>query len=160
MVNINIRRPLKTLYLYKEDGNILFEILNNKDIVELLKDYLNVKEIKIDNVEKDFVNAQSDYGIIKIGLDTKYYPELEEEWLYREIRRRLQDIRKENKLRKGQKANIEIYADEKLLNIIKKYKDVLEKDTDTTITIKDSNDGLNNVERIYEMRIFYRLNIL
>jgi isoleucyl-tRNA synthetase len=160
MLNINIRRPLKTLYLYKEDGNILFDILNNSDIVELLKDYLNVKEIKIDNIEKDYVNAQSDYGIIKIGFDTKYYPELEEEWLYREIRRRLQDIRKENKLRKGQKANIEIYADEKLLNIIKKYKDMLEKDTDTIIIIKDSNEGLNNVERIYEMSIFYRLNIL
>jgi isoleucyl-tRNA synthetase len=160
MLNINIRRPLKTLYLYKEDGNILFDILNNSDIVELLKDYLNVKEIKIDNVEKDYVNAQSDYGIIKIGFDTKYYPELEEEWLYREIRRRLQDIRKENKLRKGQKANIEIYADEKLLNIIKKYKDMLEKDTDTIIIIKDSNEGLNNVERIYEMNIFYKLNIL
>ncbi|MCC5447226.1 DUF5915 domain-containing protein, partial [Candidatus Nanobsidianus stetteri] len=150
----------KTLYLYKDDGGILFEILNNNDIVELLKDYLNVKEIKIDDVEKDFVTAQTNYGIIKIGFDIKYYPELEEEWLYREIRRRLQDIRKENKLRKGQKANIEIYADEKLLNIIKKYKDTLEKDTDTIIIIKDSNDGLNNVERIYEMSIFYRLNIL
>ncbi len=71
-----------------------------------------------------------------------------------------QDIRKENKLRKGQKANIEIYADEKLINIIKKYKETLEKDTDTIIIIKDSNEGLNNVERIYEMSIFYRLNIL
>jgi len=118
---------------------------------------LNVKEIKINNVERDYVTVQTDYGTIKIGFDTKYYPELEDEWLYREIRRRLQDIRKENKLRKGQKANIEIYADEKLLNIIRKYKDILEKDTDTIIIIKDSKDDLNNVERIYKMSIYYRL---
>ena len=160
MLNINIRKPLKTLYLYKLDNSTLLKLLDNKDIVELLKDYLNVKEVIFENVMENFIYVNMGFGDFKLGFDTKYYPELEEEWLYREIRRRLQDIRKENKLRKGQKANIEIYADGKLLNIIKKYKDTLENDTDTVIIIKDSNEGLNSVERIYEMSIFYKLNSL
>jgi len=104
MLNLNIRRPLKTLYLYNYDGRILLKFLDNKDIIELLKDYLNVKEVVFENIAENFIYVNMGFGNFKLGFDTKYYPELEEEWLYREIRRRLQDIRKENKLRKGQKG--------------------------------------------------------
>ncbi|BBL45196.1 isoleucine--tRNA ligase [Nanobdella aerobiophila] len=156
-LKINIRKPLKSIYIYsKSFSEALLSLINNKDINQLIKDYLNVKEIIYQDPDKDYIELND----IKIGYDINSYPELEEEWLYREIRRRIQDIRKENKLRKGQRAKIEIYSDNKVKDIILKYKDNLEKETDSTITIKDSKDSLNRSESIYEMEFFYNINIL
>jgi isoleucyl-tRNA synthetase len=160
-LKINIRKPLRTLYIYKKEYcDKLLKLLNEKDIIELLKDYLNVKEIKYEDINENYLEIRTEIGDIKIGYDIKAYPELEEEWIYREIRRRLQDIRKEYRLRKGQKAKIEIYGDNKLLEIIKNYKETLERDTDTIIILKDSKDNLENSEKILEMNIFYKLYIL
>ncbi|BFI73359.1 isoleucine--tRNA ligase [Nanoarchaeota archaeon] len=160
-LKINIRKPLKTLYIYKKEySDLLLSLINEKDLQELLKDYLNVKEIKYEDIEKNYIEIQTKIGNIKVGYDTNNYPELEEEWIYREIRRRIQDIRKENKLRKGQKAVIELYGDRKLLDIIIKNKEDLEKDTDTSIIVKDSKDNLENSEKVLEMYLFYRLYTL
>jgi hypothetical protein len=34
---------------------------------------------------ENFIYINMGFGDFKLGFDTKYYPELEEEWLYREI---------------------------------------------------------------------------
>ncbi len=153
-IKINIRRPLKTLYIYyKEENNKtrkIISVISKEEIRELLKEIINVKNIIA--IHKQNIDKE-----IKYEFDTTIDKELEEEWIYREVRRRLQEGRKRYGLRKGQKAKIIIYSDKKILEIIEKYKNKLEIETDSVIEIKESSKGLENYEKVLEYDFFYRV---
>ncbi|MEM1782280.1 MAG: isoleucine--tRNA ligase [Nanopusillaceae archaeon] len=129
MLNINIRKPLKKLEIFNENEEIMNII---KKFVNLYKDLLNVKEISFYKSKKEFYIEEHDFFL---SYDTEFNEELEEEWIYRELRRNLQEIRKEMGLRKTQKCEFYIRGNDKLNKIISKYKNKLESETDSYIKI-------------------------
>lgn len=80
-------------------------IKSDKELVELLRDEVNVSAVKFDTpMNKNFLRSKA--GGITVGLDTKLTPELEKEGLLRELLRELQDARKKRGLEVGQKAKL------------------------------------------------------
>jgi len=85
---IKIRQPLKDLRFKIYD-------LRNKELLELIKDELNLKSVVFDKTIKDGVE-----------LDTEITPELKEEGLARELVRQIQSMRKEAGFIPADKINI------------------------------------------------------
>lgn len=77
---IKVRQPLQKLKVKREKGKVKF----NQDLLKILADEVNVKEVVFDNKIKD-----------EIELDTKITPELKAEGQLRELTRIIQDLRKE-----------------------------------------------------------------
>jgi isoleucyl-tRNA synthetase len=101
---IKIRQPLKSLQVSAE------ELKNEKDLLELLKEEINVKEIEFGPTFK---------------LDTEITPELKEEGMVREIVRQIQEMRKEIGLKPKNKAWLFVSCSEKLKEIFLKNKEFL-----------------------------------
>jgi isoleucyl-tRNA synthetase len=77
---IKVRQPLALLKIKNQKS----KIKNDKELLELIKEEVNVKEIIFDEkIESE------------IELDTKITPELKEEGILREVIRNLQEMRKE-----------------------------------------------------------------
>ncbi|MAG02363.1 isoleucine--tRNA ligase [Candidatus Pacearchaeota archaeon] len=103
----------------------------NKDLYELVKSQLNVKELSFDKVEK--------LDTISVKLDTKITPELEAEGYAREISRKVQAARKKTGLVKTNKINLSIETDKELNNLIKNQEDFIKERTNSkNITINKS----------------------
>jgi isoleucyl-tRNA synthetase len=75
---IKVRQPLKELRIKN------YELRSSKELLELIKDEINVKEIVFDETLKT-----------EIKLDKKITKELKEEGVTRELIRQIQDMRKE-----------------------------------------------------------------
>ena len=110
--NVKVRQPLASLKI----KNQKLKIKNKEDLLKLIKDELNVKEVVWDE------NIQQE-----VELDTKITPELKEEGELRELVRGLQDLRKKSGLNPGQKIVLLVQAEgharefmEKLAEEIKK----------------------------------------
>ena len=101
----------------------LKELKPDEHAVELIKDEVNVKEIKFDaKTDDSFVCAK--LGDAEICLDTKLTDELKKEGLYRKLLRALQDARKKAGLMVGQKAKLEYYTvDTALAELIEEKKE-------------------------------------
>ncbi len=90
-------------------------IKSDKELVELLRDEVNVLAVKFDTpMGKAFLRSKT--GSITVGLDTKLTPELEKEGLLRELLRELQDARKRQGLMVGQKAKLTYDTNDGLLS--------------------------------------------
>ncbi|MBU2082213.1 isoleucine--tRNA ligase, partial [Patescibacteria group bacterium] len=85
---IKVRQPLASLKILSSKS----EILKNTELLELIKDEVNVKEIIFGD---------------KFGLDTKITAELKEEGLIRELARTIQEMRRDGGL--VPKNSIKIY---------------------------------------------------
>jgi len=110
---IKVRQPLREFKIENLD------FTPEEEILELLKEELNVKEIKI----------KKGKGEINVSFDFKITPALKDEGILREIIRILQDMRKEGRLKKEDKIEI-FYKDEgNLGKIIEKNKDLIKKIT-------------------------------
>lgn len=125
---IKVRQPLAS-------AKIKLEL--NGDILEILQDEINVKEIIVDeNLEND------------IELDFNLTDELKEEGFVREIQRQIQDARKKSGLNPGDKTDIIIKTNLHHQKIITKNKEEIatltninniifeEKEEGTEITVK------------------------
>ena len=88
--NIPVRQPLNSLTV--KNINI-----KEKDLVQLMKDELNIKNIKFENGK----------GELNLTLDTKITPQLEEEAKTRELIRKIQEQRKQLGVRLDQKVNVQ-----------------------------------------------------
>ena len=108
--NIKVRQPLRGLKV--KSGK-----LKDKDgLLVLIKDELNIKEVIFDlNIEN------------KVELITELNTELIQEGQMREIIRFVQNLRKESGLTPNQKITLEINTDSKGEDLIKKFKDEIEK---------------------------------
>ncbi|MEK6833599.1 MAG: isoleucine--tRNA ligase [Nanoarchaeota archaeon] len=80
---IGLKWPLQKAKIYGKDIDI------NDELIEILKNQLNIKEIVIE-----------DEGELKVELDTKISPELESEGYARELSRQVQEFRKKLGLNK------------------------------------------------------------
>lgn len=130
-LKIGRRKPLKALFIYPTNKEIE-KYLN--EIKDLLSNTLNVKNILITD-NKNYENFEiGKYAII--SYDTQISEEIIEEWILRELRRNLQEIRKKNRLRKGDKCIFYIKSDEYIMNIVIKNKKNLEEETDSIINLE------------------------
>ena len=140
-LKINIRKPLLKLYINTNNKEVIETI---KLFEEFIKDYLNVKHLEIANISGE------KFDNFEIIYDTTFNEDLEKEWLLREIRRSLQDLRKRYGLRKGENANIYIKCSDKIRDLIIKNKEYLEKETDSKIILTEK---IEISEKIYEYRV-------
>lgn len=112
---INVRQPLSLL-------KIKSKLIENKVLISILKDEINVKEIIHDpNIAEE------------VWLDTAVTPELREEGRARELIRAIQDMRKEAKLTIADMAALEIGQDHEDSTILEKYKDHIMKITGLSV---------------------------
>jgi isoleucyl-tRNA synthetase len=110
---IKVRQPLATLKI----RNPKFEIRNNKELLEILADEINVKEIIFDKKIKD-----------EILLDTQITPELKIEGTLRDLIRLVQDLRKSARCQSQDKIILTIKAPTELKTILENKKDFLKKE--------------------------------
>jgi len=113
--NIKVRQPLKEL---KVESPPTLLNSSDKELLDLIKEELNVKEIKIKKS-----------GRLSVSFDFKITPELKEEGIVREIIRFLQDMRKEGGLKKEEQVKIFYEGDRDLERVIKKSENFIKKIT-------------------------------
>jgi isoleucyl-tRNA synthetase len=100
---IKVRQPLASLTVPAKDS----KIKTQKEILEILKEEVNVKQIKFGNVEG-------------LELDTNITPELKAEGLVREFVRLVQDLRQDAKLNPSHRVEISLVGDKGLETILDK----------------------------------------
>lgn len=101
---IKIRQPLRALQINN------FELSKENELLELIKEEVNVKEITFG---KEFI------------LDTNLTPELKEEGVIRELIRHIQEIRKKMKLRPKDKILVKYKTEENLAQILEKNRNLI-----------------------------------
>jgi isoleucyl-tRNA synthetase len=115
---IKVKQPLANLKV----KNLKSKIQNNEELLGLIKDEVNVKEIIFDT------STSSGQAEIEVELDTNLTDELKEEGVLREIVRALQGERKNQNLVPSDKISVKLSAPEYEKNIIEKNKDLLLKE--------------------------------
>lgn len=111
---IGLKWPLREAKI-KSDKKI------SKDIQEIIKSQLNIKEIKLLEGKE-----------LEIELDTKLTPELEAEGYAREISRKIQDSRKKAGFIKTDKIKLGLILDEDLKKRIEKLKILIKERTNSS----------------------------
>ena len=112
---IKVRQPLRKLKIQSSKFKIDKKMA--KELLELLKDEINVKEIVFDAELKQ-----------AIELDTEITPELKEEGTIREIIRNIQDMRKEAGLKSVDIVSVEFLAKSELGKLLEKNKEAVLRD--------------------------------
>jgi isoleucyl-tRNA synthetase len=92
---IKVRQPLQALRL-KTDNH---QLENNPDLLELIKEEVNVKSVQFDSSLEE-----------EVDLDTEVTPELQAEGDVRELVRTIQDLRKQAGLAPGEAATLQVEA--------------------------------------------------
>lgn len=110
--NIKVKQPLSRLEIQDD------RLKNEKEIVELIKDEVNVKEI--------IFNKQLDKGF---SLDITITPELRKEGDVRELVRAIQEMRKENNLTPDQKIIIKVATNQEGEELINSFRSEISKPT-------------------------------
>lgn len=106
---IKLRQPLKSLIL--KDQSL------EKEYLEILKEEVNVKEIKLDSsIESEII------------LDKEIDEALKEEGVLKEIKRKIQAFRQENKLQPKDKIILGIIADNYLKDLLERNLDFIKKE--------------------------------
>jgi isoleucyl-tRNA synthetase len=133
---IKVRQPLASLKIKSftpPGGARISKIKNNEDLLKLIKEEVNVKEIIFDeNIEND------------IELDTVITEELKQEGMLRDLVRLIQGHRKQLGLNPGQKVDILICADENGRKFVEKNLSFLKKETsiDDFQFVKEKGDNV------------------
>jgi len=108
---IKIRQPLKELRIKN------YELWKNKELMNILKDEVNVKEIVVDKNLKE-----------EIWLDTNLTHELREEGWLREFIRIVQDLRQDAKLQPKDKIILPAELPEELKYVVQKNEKFIKKE--------------------------------
>ncbi|HTK33342.1 MAG TPA: class I tRNA ligase family protein [Candidatus Paceibacterota bacterium] len=128
---VNVRQPLQKLSI-KHRNN---PIPRWDELKAVLMDELNVKEIILEN------STDQNDPTFTVELDTVITPELKAEGEYRELLRKVQDMRKEKGLSVSDKATLVVTEAER--SIVEKYGDELKKLTNVTSISFGDIFGLN-----------------
>ena len=111
LANIKVRQPLQKVVI---NNKLLYRLFKNKDkkeLFEILKEEVNVKEIVFDFKLKQ-----------EVWLDTNITQELYEEGILRDLIRHIQDLRGKAGLRPKEKINLFIILPQEYQNILEKNK--------------------------------------
>ncbi len=126
--NIKVRQPLSELF-------IRTTMLPDTELLDLIKDELNVKQISLDGVESG-ADATS-----KITLITELTPELIAEGAVREVMRAVQDMRKDAGLEPSDRIKLTIDTNENGQNAIMAHKESLLKTVGATDVVFEVTFG-------------------
>jgi isoleucyl-tRNA synthetase len=107
-LGIKVRQPLKELIIKNH------ELKNKKELLELIKEEVNVKKISFGK---------------KLKLDTKITPELKEEGVVREVIRQIQEMRKKIGLKPKDKILIQYSGAPTINRVLEKNKEFILKET-------------------------------
>lgn len=121
---IKVRQPLQKL----KTKSLKLKV--NKELLEVLADEINVKEIIFDKKIKE-----------EIELDTKITKELKEEGMVRELTRGIQDLRKKVGLNPQDKIELLIDTEETGKKLIKNFEKEIKKGTNAAAIEFSKNDG-------------------
>lgn len=108
---IKVRQPLRELRIKNN------ELRKRKELLEILKDEVNVKKIKF---------SQKISG--EVELDTLITPELKEEGIIRELKRAIQELRQKAGLKPGENMELMLDLPEELKSIISKNEKFLKSE--------------------------------
>jgi len=117
---IKIRQPLATLKVSAKGGsasggkNQKSKIKDSDELLDLIKDEVNVKEVVFD----DSIEHE-------VELDTNLTQELKDEGTLREIIRSIQDMRKEAGLKPQDVVSLAISSEKEIQNLIEKHKETI-----------------------------------
>ncbi|MEK9177833.1 MAG: class I tRNA ligase family protein, partial [Patescibacteria group bacterium] len=112
LAKINVRQPLKELRIKNDE----LGIKNALELIKLIKDEVNVKEVIFDSsIEKE------------VELELTMTPELKEEGEVRELLRKIQDLRKEKGLVVGDMAILVVMNN--LRDLVSRNMEMLKKNT-------------------------------
>jgi len=133
---IPVRQPLNELKVES--------LKLSSEYTEILKDELNIKEVK-------FVEGEE----LKVELDTKITEELKQEGQYRELVRAIQDVRKKNGLNPNEIISLIVATDQKGQELINKFNSELMKAVNVKeIKIKENNgDEIKIGELVFNVLI-------
>ena len=109
---IKVKQPLAALKIKNKN----LKIKNEEQLLYLVKDEVNVKEIIFDSKIKE-----------EIELDTNITEELRQEGVLRDLVRQIQELRKEMGLKPKDKILVRISGDQKINPFLKKNKEFLKK---------------------------------
>ncbi|MEK7080667.1 MAG: isoleucine--tRNA ligase [Patescibacteria group bacterium] len=123
---IKIRQPLASLKIRSAKS----EILNYEELLELIKEEVNVKEIIFDAKIEN-----------KVELDTNITEKLKEEGTVRDIIRQVQEKRKEMGLVPQDKISVQFLVPKKEKLIIEKNRSLLLKEFRATEIFTEERDG-------------------
>lgn len=113
--NIKVRQPLNSLKINQEG----LEIQNYPQLLDIIKEEINVKNIIFDNSLKE-----------PMELDTNITPELKEEGDLRELVRQIQEIRKALKLTPQDRIALNFFTDdEEIKEFLAKKSEIIQKET-------------------------------
>jgi isoleucyl-tRNA synthetase len=129
---IKVRQPLASATVYN-----LFAIgepasLHAEAFVEIIKEELNVKAVKLTHDAKDTA--------LRVELDLKLSPELKREGLMREVIRHVQNSRKQAGLNVDDRVNLSLRAEGQLDQAIKEHADTIKQETLAT-SLQEAVDG-------------------
>ncbi|MBU2579188.1 isoleucine--tRNA ligase [Patescibacteria group bacterium] len=109
---MKVRQPLSALRIKN------YELKNEKELLDLIKQEVNVKEIIFESEIKD-----------EVELNTEITPELKQEGIIREIIRHIQQLRKKTGLIPENRILIQCFAEPKLFEILMENKQIILKET-------------------------------
>jgi len=148
---IKVRMPLKTLLIQKEGVDVL-----NTELLEILKEELNVKEVKVVKAVEEKENwGVSLEGVARVALDLNVTEELELEGLSREVIRQIQAMRKNAKYSRDDVVEIEYSVADggvKVSKMFKKWSDEIKGEcllsglSLTEEIVKENFDGAEELE--------------
>ncbi|MEK6859456.1 MAG: isoleucine--tRNA ligase [Nanoarchaeota archaeon] len=99
----------------------------DKELIELIKNQLNVKDAKLNLDKEDKEKNTKENKEISVELDTKMTLELEAEGYAREISRKVQAARKNAGFVKNDKIKLAVIADDKIKRFIREFKDFIKE---------------------------------
>ena len=146
---MGVRWPLNSVKIISKSKELkeavsLFE--------ELIKTQTNIKNLKVSSTGK---GLEFKYGSVE--LDTKLTKELEQEGFAREVMRRVQSLRKKQKLQKQDKIELSIHSSVNLKDWEEEIKDITGS---KSLSFKKENYKVSSVEKIKGKEFVVSFNIL
>ncbi|HZX19435.1 MAG TPA: isoleucine--tRNA ligase [archaeon] len=140
---LRLRWPLNELIFVSKEK----EFANT---IELIEASANVKKFSESAKEPKGKYVSKEFGNGKLFLNTDANAELKEEWELMELRRRIQDQRKQLKLNPNETIKMEIDSNDK--KFLEKYKKEIEETTNTKIVF-----GKGKMEKLLEREFYIKI---
>lgn len=142
---IKLRQPLSAAFI---------EGIDNEQLVELVKEELNVKTVKAFPKKKSKGVLVKENEGYKVGLDINLTPELIQEGLYRDLVRSVQNARKQSGLNVGEKAVMTLTVDSaELAKILEAKIETLKEDVTATKVAVKVGDVSEKAVKVGEYRL-------
>jgi valyl-tRNA synthetase len=124
-VNLKLRWPVKRMLIVTQDKKIKSAV---EDLKTVLMDMCNVKSVKVVSKEPKGNFAESQFEKNKILLDLSEDKEIFEDRLYRELTRKIQEMRKSCKFVVENRIKLTLKSDAETEKSLKKFIESLKKD--------------------------------